>query len=60
MLFWTVVLFISYSMIYFVVSQRKIRRLQNSNLKLMSLKENNHGMHNSTKVKGKFEKEFAN
>jgi hypothetical protein len=61
MLFWTVVTFIAYSLIYFVVSQRKIRRLQNSNLKLgMSLKEKNHVMQNSMSLKGQYKKEFAN
>ena len=61
MLFWTVVTFITYSMIYFVVSQRKIKRLQNSNLKLsMSLKEKNHVMQNSMSLKGQFQKEIAN
>ena len=61
MLFWTVVTFITYSLIYFVVSQRKIRRLQNSNLELnMSLKEKNHVMQNSMSLKGKYQKEIAN
>ena len=61
MLFWTVVAFISYSLIYFVVSQKKIRRLQNSNLKLsMSLKEKNHVMQNSMSLKGQYQKEIAN
>ena len=61
MLFWTVVTFITYSMIYFVVSQRKIKRLQNSNLKLnMSLKEKSHVMQNSMSLKGQFQKEIAN
>lgn len=61
MLFWTVVLFISYSLIYFVVSRRKIRRLQNSNVQLnMSLKEKAHHMHNSRAHKGKYEHELAN
>jgi hypothetical protein len=61
MLFWTVVTFITYSMIYFVVSQRKIKRLQNSNLKLnMTLQEKNHVMQNSMRLKGQFQKEIAN
>lgn len=61
MLFWTVVAFVTYSLIYFVVSQRKIRRLQNSNLKLsMNLKEKSHIMHNSMSLKGQFKKEIAN
>lgn len=61
MLFWTVVTFITYSMIYFVVSQRKIKRLQNSNLKLnMTLQEKNYVMQNSMRVKGQFQKEIAN
>jgi hypothetical protein len=61
MLFWTVVTFIAYSLIYFVISQRKIRRLQNSNLKLsMSLKEKNHVMQSSMSLKGQYKKEFAN
>lgn len=61
MLFWTVVTFITYSLIYFVVSQRKIRSLKNSNLKLsMSLKEKNHVMHNSMSLKGQYKKELVN
>lgn len=61
MLFWTVVTFITYSLIYFVVSQRKIKRLQNSNLKLsMSLKEKSHVMQNSMGLKGQYQKEMAN
>lgn len=61
MLFWTVALFITYSMIYFVVSQKKIRRLQNSNVKLnMSLKEKSHQLHSSRVHKGQFEHELAN
>ena len=61
MLFWTVVLFITYSLIYFVVSQRKIRKLQNSNLQLnMSLEEGAHHTHNSRALKGKFEHQLAN
>jgi hypothetical protein len=61
MLFWTVVTFITYSLIYFVVSQRKIKRLQNSNLKLgMSLKEKSHVMQNSMSLKGQYQKEMAN
>ena len=61
MLFWTVVLFITYSLIYFVVSQKKIRRLQNSNVQLnMSLKQKAHQMHNSRAHKGKYEHELAN
>jgi hypothetical protein len=61
MLFWTVVTFITYSLIYFVLSRRKIRRLQNSNLKLnMSLKEQNHVMQNSMSLKGQYKKELAN
>jgi hypothetical protein len=31
MLFWTVVSFITYSLIYFIVSQRKIKQLRHSN-----------------------------
>jgi hypothetical protein len=61
MLFWTVVAFVTYSLIYFVVSQRKIRRLQNSNLQLsMNLKEKNHAMHNSMSLKGQYKKELVN
>lgn len=61
MLFWTVVAFVTYSLIYFVVSQRKIKRLHNSNLKLsMSLKEQNHVMQNSMSLKGQYKKEIAN
>ena len=61
MLFWTVVTFITYSLIYFVVSQRKIRRLQNSNLKLgLRLQEKNHVMQSSMSLKGKYKKEFTN
>jgi hypothetical protein len=61
MLFWTVVTFISYSLIYFVISQRKIRRLQNSNLELyMSLKEKKQVMQNSMNLKGQYKKELAN
>jgi len=61
MLFWTVVTFISYSLIYFVTSQRKIRRLQNSNIELnMSLRENKRVMQNSMSLKGQYKKEMAN
>ena len=60
MLFWTVVLFITYSLIYFVVSQRKIRKLQNSNVQLnMSLKQKAHHIHNSRAHKDKYEHELA-
>ena len=34
MLFWTVVVFITYSLVYFVVSQLKIRKLQKENYEL--------------------------
>lgn len=61
MLFWTVVTFISYSLIYFVISQRKIRRLQNSNLELnMSLRENKRVMQNSMSLKGQYKNQLAN
>ena len=61
MLFWTVVTFITYSLVYFVISQRKIKRLQNANLKLnMNRSEKGHVMHNSMSVKGQLKKEMAN
>ena len=60
MLFWTIVTFISYSLIYFVISQRKIRRLQNSNLELnMSLRENKRVMQNSMSLKGQYKNQLA-
>jgi hypothetical protein len=37
MLFWTVAFFITYSLIYFVASQRKMRRLRNT---ICTLREN--------------------
>ena len=61
MLFWTVVTFITYSLVYFIISQKKIKRLQNANLKLnMSLSEKGHVMHNSMNVKGQLKKEMSN
>ena len=61
MLFWTVVLFVTYSLIYFVISQKKIRRLQNSNVKLsMSLKEKSHHLHGGSRThKGQYEHNLA-
>ena len=56
MLFWTVVLFITYSLIYFVVSQKKIRRLQNSNLRLSTRLEKTHMQ---MAHKGQFEHEIT-
>lgn len=61
MLFWTVLAFVIYSLIYFIVSQRKIRRLQSSNVKLnMTLNEKNHVMQNSMRIKDQYNKHFSN
>jgi hypothetical protein len=61
MLFWTVVLFVTYSLIYFVISQKKIRRLQNSNVKLsMSLNEKSHLHGGSRTHTGPYKHQLAN
>lgn len=57
MLFWTVVIFVTYSLIYFVLSQKKIRRLQNSKVRLSTRLEKTHMQMAN---KGKFEHELTN
>lgn len=60
MLFWTVVLFIAYSIIYFLISQRKIRSLRKSNVELsMSLQHKTILLHKAKKNIGHYEKELA-
>jgi hypothetical protein len=41
MLFWPVVMFIVYSVTYFVISQRKIRRLRNTVREMQGMNERN-------------------
>jgi hypothetical protein len=60
MLFWTVVLFVAYSVIYFVVSQRKMRKLRNNIVTLRtSLQEKSHVLHQSKARKAYYENEMA-
>jgi hypothetical protein len=60
MLFWTVVLFIAYSVIYFVISQRKIRSLTKSNVELnMSLEQKTMLLQKAKKHIGHYENEMA-
>ena len=54
MLFWTVVLFISYSLVYFIVSQKKMKRLRNNNVSLSQ--ENNSLLHQVKMRKGSYER----
>jgi hypothetical protein len=50
MLFWTVVFFVTYSLIYFIASQRKARRLKNTICTLRdNLDEKNRKLQRSAK-----------
>ena len=58
MLFWTVVLFIAYSLVYFIFSQIKMKRLQNDIVALkVNLYEKNHQV--QRKSKPHYETKFA-
>jgi len=56
MLFWTVVLFVTYSLIYFVVSQRKMRRLRNT---ICTMKDNRRFVQRSKSAKAYYQSEMA-
>jgi hypothetical protein len=58
MLFWTVVLFIAYSLVYFIFSQVKMKRLQND---IVALRVNLHEKHRQVtkKEKPRYESEFV-
>ena len=58
MLFWTVVLFIAYSLVYFIFSQIKMKRLQNDIVALkVNLYEKNHQV--QRKAKPHYQSEFV-
>jgi hypothetical protein len=60
MLLATVVLFIAYSMTYFIVSQRKMRKLRNNILNLQTSRDEKMTLlQRARKQQGRYEKEFA-
>jgi hypothetical protein len=58
MLFWTIVFFVCYSLIYFVVSQRKMKRMRNSIYSLRTTLNEKNLLIKSKMRKEQFEKEM--
>jgi hypothetical protein len=61
MLFWTVVFFVTYSLVYFVVSQRKMQQLRKVNAELrLSLQQKGTFLQKANKINGHYENKLVN